>query len=135
MISPAGLALMAVVVTTLGIQTFRIWTGRGKHNGIRAMWLWPVSRAAKNAIWRAHPAVACLFVVTVSSVYVSEAVPRSTPLGLLSVFGMLFFYLCWLLVMWFNQPRFLVPPKHRPEWGLWRLNRRRRKIRRAFRAV
>lgn len=131
-------ALFALFVIIAAIQAHRCWHGKRKAYAPTGLWFLPISRAAKNAIWRATPAAFAVIAVGAIGMLIRPVVKANfadtmvpTLLDLLISAAFLFALPAWLAVMLINRPRFLVPPPYRHELGLIGLSRRRRSIKRS----
>lgn len=129
-----GIGLVAEV---LALRTFRgLWTGANlKRLRTNLRWL-PYSNGVREGIIRAAPTGLAGF----SGLIVGLAAVAAGRLGLsdpyrswavltagLSLLAMVLAFVLMLLVIWFNVPKFLVPPPMRGDLGTisdWRRRRR-----------
>ncbi|MEU5784464.1 hypothetical protein [Micromonospora lupini] len=125
--------LVALFLIAGAVAVRRCWRGVGKAATLRGYWFLPISRAAKNALWRTVPATfSVLLLLVVMLIPVWEVSSDLFTVVIRVEAGALFFLLLSMpTIMWWNVPRFLVPPPYRKEPGLISLWRRRRAIARA----
>lgn len=127
--------LVALFLIAGAVVVRRCWRGIGKAATMRGYWFLPISRSAKNALWRASPAAfLTLLLMVVMLIPLGElSSDLATVVIRVEAGALLFLMLSMPAIIWWNEPRFLVPPPYRREPGLISLWRRRRAIARAAR--